>query len=674
MSLQKRPFYVTTPIYYVNDVPHLGHAYTSTVADALRRFHLLRGRDARMLTGTDEHGLKIDRAAKEQGVTPQAFTDAVSQRFRDAWPKLNVRADDFIRTTEPRHIEFVQSLWKVIADKGFLYKGAYEAWYCVGCETFKTEKDLLPGNLCDIHKKPVERVKEETYFFKLSAFQDRLLAFYEAHPGFIRPETRKNEVVSFVKSGLDDLSVSRTSFSWGIPVPGDDKHVMFVWFDALANYRSALEGNDAHGKPLRRYWGPEGEVVHLMGKDILRFHAVYWPAFLMAAGYTDAELPEAVHAHGFLTIDGEKMSKMTGNVVDPLRVAEEFGADVLRYYLLRAVSFGQDGDFDHAGFIERYNADLGKNLGNLVQRTIGMCAKYTNLKVPDAGVYTALDTELVAGVQRELQKAADAWTAIEPHAALEATMAASSLANTYVDRAAPWAAFKDGDLPRVGTILHALLDVVARLSIAIYPAMPDKSDRVRAQLGLSPISALLDHDAWPLGATELTIGAALPPGTPLFPMYDKEQTELLLAKLRPAKAPAMTDTPAAPVPAPTAAAAPAPAAPEAPPAPITYDQFSAVDLRVGLVVACEKVPKKDKLLKLQVDLGEPEPRTIIAGLALTFTPETLVGRRVVVVANLAPRDFGKGLVSHGMLLASGPSEALHLASIDEGVAPGSKLK
>ncbi|MFO0664403.1 MAG: methionine--tRNA ligase [Polyangiaceae bacterium] len=685
-----RPFYVTTPIYYVNDIPHLGHAYTTTVCDALRRYARVRGRDARMLTGTDEHGLKIERVAKESGKSPQAFVDAASKPFRMAWPVLDIEADDFIRTTEPRHIAWVHELWKRIAEKGFLEEGSYEDWYCVGCESFKTEKELLPGNLCPVHQKPVERVKEQTYFFKLSQFEERLLAFYEKHPQFIQPETRRNEVLSFVRSGLRDLSVSRTSFSWGIPVPGDPKHVMYVWFDALSNYRSALAGRDSKGESLARFWPPSAEAVHIVGKDILRFHAVYWPAFLMAAGYGDDEMPTAIVAHGFLTIDGQKMSKSLRNGVDPLRLARELGPDVLRYYLLRAISFGQDGDFDHAGIIERYNADLGKNLGNLLARTLGLCVKMTESQVPPLGEETELERELGAKVEADAKRAAAHWDAYEPHLALEATWAISAALNQYVDRAAPWALAKAGNTARVHSTLLTLLRTLERLSVCIWPAMPKKANELRAQLGLGPIAPNVGRDLFWSEPT-LMPGMKLAPSAALFPTYDEASANELLARLRPPETITAaslneggskqdkTKTPSGaaekkmekPEITPESAV---PSTEASPLGPISYDQFSVVDLRVGLVLTCTKVPKKDRLLQLSVDLGEAEPRTIIAGLALTFAPEALVGRRVLVVANLAPRDFGKGLVSHGMIMAAGPSEKLVLPTIDDSVAPGSKLK
>ncbi len=665
-------FYVTTPIYYVNDVPHLGTAYTTIAADALRRMHALLGEDVRMLTGTDEHGLKLERLATELGKTPQAFVDEMSARFRDAWPKLDIVPDDFVRTTEPRHETWVQDLWRTIEKNGDLYLGSYEDWYCVGCESYKTEKELVqPGNLCAIHQKPVERVKEDTYFFRLSKYEQRLLALYEKRPSFIEPESRRNEVISFVKSGLKDLSVSRTSFSWGIPVPSDPKHVMYVWFDALANYRSVLGSGE-----LTRYWPPKGTAVHLVGKDILRFHAIFWPAFLLAAGYSEDELPTQVFAHGFLTIDGQKMSKSLRNAVDPLRLASELGgADVLRYHLLRAIAFGQDGDFSHEAIIERYNADLGKNLGNLLNRTLGLCTKLTGGLTPDIGQKTPLEDALAAECERLSAAAKAAWFEVSPTRALELTWGISDAANQYVDRAAPWAAAKAGDTARVGTILATLLETLRMLSVLIWPVMPKKSDAMRAQLGLAALDPKVGLDVWPAKFSPRAAGEKLLAGSPLFPTIDKDREKELLDRLVPKPETGEAVTPPAAAPKAEKPAAAAPAADEsAPSPPITYDQFAAVDLRVGVVKTCEKVPKKDKLLKLTVDLGEAEPRNIIAGLALTFTPETLVGRRVVVVANLAPRDFGKGMVSHGMILATGPSEALSLATVPDGVPAGARLK
>jgi methionyl-tRNA synthetase len=638
----------------VNDVPHLGSAYTTIAADALRRYHLVRGHDARMLTGTDEHGQKMEREAQERGIPTKQLVDEISQRFREAWPHLDIQYDDFVRTTEPRHMEFVQELWKKIDANGDIYLGFYEDWYCVGCESFKTEKELLPGNQCPLHPgKAVDRLKEETYFFRLSKYQPILQKFYAKRPSFIEPATRRNEVLAFVEGGLKDLSVSRTSFSWGIPVPGNPKHVMFVWFDALTNYRSVL----GHG-PLTRYWPPSGKAYHLVGKDILRFHTVYWPAFLLAAGYPEEALPTQVFVHGWLTVDGQKMSKSLRNAVDPLRLARELGPDVVRYHLMRAIAFGQDGDFDHAALLERYNADLGKNLGNLLSRTLGLCGKFPSGKPRRTDQKRAAHDEELLGLARaRFADAAQAWDELQPHRALEATWEICAAANQYVDRAAPWNDAKNQDFARLETTLATLLAVLERVSVMIWPVMPKKADEMRAQLGLAKLATKLEVDQWPaeLGAPH---DGALGAASALFPVIDKDREKALLERL---------------VPKAEAPKAEAPKAAESA-GPISYDQFATVDLRVGVVKTAEKVPKKDKLLRLSVDLGEAEPRQIVAGLALSFTPEQLVGRRIVVVANLAPRDFGKGLVSHGMLLASGPSEKLVLATVDADAPPGARLK
>jgi methionyl-tRNA synthetase len=694
MGLSARPFYVTTPIYYVNDVPHLGSAYTTIAADCLRRYARVRGRDARMLTGTDEHGEKAERAAQEQRMPPEKYVESMSARFKEAWPQLAIETDDFIRTHEERHARLVEEIWKKIQANGDIYLGDYEGWYCVGCEGFKTEKDLIqPGNQCPLHPgKPVEWLKEPTYFFKLKKYQPILLDFYARHPEFIEPESRRNEVLSFVKAGLEDLSVSRTSFTWGIHVPGDPRHVMYVWFDALANYWTALAAEKLDDK----YWTPHGEVVHLVGKDILRFHTVYWPAFLLAAGFGEAKLPSKVFAHGFLTVDGMKMSKSLRNTVSPIRLAKELapygGADVVRYTLMRAIAFGQDGDFDHRAMIERYNADLAKNVGNLLSRTLGLCSKLTSGRAP---MVPAEQTDLEAGLNDRVNAAfrasREAWDAIAPHRALEAAWDVASAANQYVDRAAPWTAAKTGDQARVDTILGTLCGVLEAISVMIWPVLPSKAQEMRTQLGL-PAFEPSDVDQWPVAIPLPRAARPVASGTPLFPTIDPETERALLDRLAP-KTDASFDAPLAP--SPTQRLHPASAPPGKPSAPpptvrqledplrpsapdtrvlVTYDDFAKVDLRVGVVKTCERVPKKDKLLRLMVDLGEPELRQIVAGLALSFTPEQLVGRKVVVVANLVPREFGKGLVSNGMLLASGPSEKLVLATVDADVTPGAKLK
>ncbi len=664
-----RPFYVTTPIYYINDVPHLGTAYSTIAADVLRRYHAVRGERTFFLTGTDEHGLKIERVAKERGLAPKAFADEMSAPFRETWPKLACAPDDFIRTTDERHERWAAELWKRVAASGDLYEGTYEGWYCVGCEAYYTEKELAEGNVCATHKTPAERVREPSYFFKLSRYQDRLLELYRDHPSFVAPGSRLNEVKSFVAGGLSDLSVSRTTFSWGVPVPGDPRHVMYVWFDALANYWTVLQDD-----PERAALWPAS--LHVVGKDILRFHAIYWPAFLMSAGLP---LPEQVFAHGFLTFGGQKMSKSLRNTVKPTALADAFGVDTLRYYLMRAIAFGQDGDFDVHDLVARYNADLGNALGNLLQRVLPFCHRVFEGLVPPDDAPPEEHEALLSGVPESLRMAGEAFATPAPHVALERIWSALRDANAYVDRSAPWDAAKKGDKPRLAGIVVRVLRLLESVSVALWPVMPGKADELRLQLGLGPVSPSVGLDLWPSGATALVAGAKLGEVAALFPRIDPDRQAELIASLGLAPpAPAAVAVAAPSAPAAPAASAPAPGAPQAaaadqPPS-IAYDDFAKVDLRVGVVVAAERVPRKDKLLSLRVDLGEAEPRAIVAGLALSFAPEALVGKRVLVVANLEPRTFGKGLVSHGMILASGPSESLTLATVSGEPAAGSRVK
>ena len=680
-------FYVTTPIYYVNGSPHIGHAYTSVVADALTRYHRMRGERARFLTGTDEHGQKIEREATKAGVSPQAFVDDVSGRFRSLWPKLGVQPDDFIRTTDARHVEGVQKWWRKVRDAGDLYKGTYKGLYCVACEGYKTEKELLPGSLCPIHERPVETLEEETWFFRLSRYQDRLLKLYEEHPEFVLPETRRNEIVSFVQSGLDDLSVSRSNFTWGIPVPDDPGHVIYVWFDALFNYLTAVDGT-----PEQIFWPPQ---VQLVAKDIVRFHAVYWPAFLMSAGVS---LPTTIWTHGYLLSGGRKTSKTPGltavktpGTTDPVRIAEVLGADVLRFYLLREVGFGQDGEFSIPGIIGRARAELGETVGNLLHRALPFVGKYFEGRVPYVKDEDLSDIErtLRARVATLVTEVAAAWDVLAMHRALELTIEAARTANRYFDETAPWKLAKSEDRTRLGVVIAHVLEIVRTVAVMLWPVTPTKSDELRHQLGLDPLSPHEDADLWPLSWGALAAHTEVRPGQPVFPKYDPATEAAMLLALdvrdaeatpkstaktmsteeKPATETAAAVTPAAPAPA------PAPAA-EEPPATIAYDDFAKVDLRLGKVLTAERIPRKDKLLKLSVDLGEAGgPRTIIAGIALAFpVVEELVGKQVVVVANLAPRDFGKGLVSHGMLLAAGPSDSLSLATFGKEYPAGTRVK
>ena len=666
-------FYVTTPIYYVNDRPHIGTAYSTIVADVLARYHRLRGEPTRFLTGLDEHGLKLERRAKEMGMEPQAFVDSMAPPFQEAWHKLECAYDDFIRTTEPRHKARVHELWKRCAEKGDIFEDEYEGLYCVGCEAYYTEKELLDGKLCPTHKTPVEVLKEKTFFFRLSAYTDKLLAFYEKHPDFIRPEGRLNEVKSFVKEGLKDLSISRGTFSWGVPVPGKPEHVVYVWFDALVNYMSALEGPPRAGEqsPLfSTFWPPNAEVVHIVGKDILRFHAVYWPAFLMSAGI---EPPSKVWAHGWLTVDGQKMSKSLGNFIAPGPIVDAVGADVLRYYLMRDIAFGQDGDFSHHNLFARYHGDLGNGLGNLLNRMIASIVKTSfGGKVPSISqdALTPLDQALIERARESARVAADQLKAINPNRALDAIWELVSAANKYVDQTEPWKLAKT-DPARLAVVVYTVLEAVRFLGVMLWPFMPQKCDALLTQLGLEAIKPQEGKDLWPAKFGELPQGVETRPGAPLFPRFDKDQEKALLDKLQPKAA-----APEAPKESKKVEtkpeAKPAAARDLSAKADINIDDFVKVDLRVAEVKSAERVPKSDKLLKLQVDLGALGERQILAGIGKHYAPEDLVGKRIAVIANLPPRKM-MGLESQGMVLAAGDGDVLAFLSPQKDVPPGSTI-
>jgi len=708
MSASARPFYVTTPIYYVNAVPHVGTAYSTIAADVLARYARMRGRPARFHTGLDEHGLKIARIAASEGLSPQAFVDRAEGPFRRAWEALGCEHDDFIRTTEPRHIRHAQELWRRVAAKGDIYLGHYEDWYCVDCEAYYTEKDLQPGNVCPTHKKPVEKIREESYFFRLSAYTDKLLAFYEAHPDFVRPEGRFNEVKAFVKEGLRDLSVSRTSFRWGIPVPGDPEHVMYVWFDALTNYVSALGGPPIDGIDSTRFdafWprnesgGPES--VHVVGKDILRFHAVFWPAFLMSAGFAP---PTAVQAHGFLTVNGEKISKSLGNAIAPEPLVEAFGADVVRYYLMRDVGFGHDGDFSHASLLARYHGDLGNGLGNLLNRMVASIVKKSlDGRVPHIHLdaLQQVDRDVMALAARAAEATAKHLDAMVPNRALESAWELVLATNKYIDLTEPWNLAKNGDTKRLAQVAYTVLESLRWLSVMLWPVMPRKCDALRHQLGLPALMPTVGVDVWPSAWGGLTGGTQTHPGAPLFPRYDEDQQRVLLERLGVADAlpaakasggtkPASTraaeklvtpekqeSTEKTMSETTTAAAAPSPPTPAVTPAPsdglATIDDLSKIALRLALVREAERVPKSDKLLRLQVDVGEGAPRQILAGIGKVYAPEDLIGKRIVVIANLAPRKM-MGLESRGMVLAAGDGETLSVLSVDKELPPGAVVK
>ena len=673
VSPQQR-FYITTPIYYVNARPHLGHAYSTIVCDAIARSKRAQGIDTWFLTGTDEHGQKIERSAAQAGRSPAEFAAAISGEFRSLWQRLGLSCDDFIRTTEPRHVRGVQKLFAELRDRGFIYKGSYTGQYCVSDELYV---DAPPGSPCPDCGRPTETVSEENYFFKLSAFERRLLEYYEEHPEFIQPEARRNEVIAFVRSGLKDLSVSRTSFRWGIPVPGDEKHVIYVWMDALANYITALGyGSDdpADQARFQRFWPAD---VHLIGKEISRFHCVYWPAFLMAAGLP---LPRAVVANGWLLFDKSKMSKSVGNIVRAETVAEVLGADALRYFLLREISFGQDGNFTFEALVQRYNGDLANGYGNLVSRVVAMVHRYFDGRLPETGQTGEAEAELRATAERVTREFEAQFAAMEFARALETLWTLVAATDGYLTAAAPWkkpAERTEEDHRQVqARVLSVAAEAIRVVTALAWPVIPDSAAKVWMQLGLGDLKqAAQDGRLKSIAWGGMTAGTAFAEPAPLFPRADKDVVERMQSLENENNLSAVAAASQA-TNAPTLAAEAAPAAPEAAAekTKITIDDFAKVELRVAQVLVAERVPKSDKLLRLEVDLGE-EKRQILAGIAQYYEPEKLVGRKVVIVANLAPRKM-RGLESNGMVVAAsvGDEGAPVLAGFLEDVPVGARLK
>jgi len=653
------PFYVTTPIYYVNAVPHLGTFYTTTVADALARYHRARGHETYFLTGTDEHGQKIERMAQEMGVSPKDYCDGIVAQFKQTWERMGISYDRFIRTTDADHRAAVESMWQRLSANGDIYLADYDAMYCVGCEGWKTEEDVVieDGNkLCPLHRRPVERVREQNYFFRLSKYADKLLALYE-QPGFIRPESRKNEVTEFVKSGLRDLSISRTSVRWGIPVPNDPKHVVYVWLDALTNYVSALGGPEAVLSDPRSQalWGG---CTHLIAKDILRFHAVYWPAFLLSAGLPP---PKGIFCHGYITVKGQKISKsIPATRVDPNLIAAELGADTLRYFVLREYSLGGDGDFTYEALFQRHESDLGNDLGNLVNRTVSMArALPDGLDAPHRSGYSAGDPlseeELVLrnAAAEATRTTTKAWDDFQPSRALEATWAMIRAGNVYLDRTAPWKLKKAGKLAELRDILANTCEVIRRAAMMTAPTMPVAAREILRQIGRES-----DLGEWPVEDWGGWPGGKLCEPKPIFPRLDPDRQKELIANW-------LDQTP--PVVVAAAASAPTP-----PVAEISIEDFQKMDLRAAKVLQAEAVPKTDKLLKLTLDLGG-ESRTVISGIAGAYTPADVIGRTVLYLANLKPFKI-RGVMSQGMILAAGGEKVLALCNFDRDVPPGAKVK
>lgn len=642
------PFYITTPIYYVNDVPHIGHAYTTIAADVLARWRRLIGEEVFFLTGLDEHGQKVQQAAAKAGVPPQEHCDRLTPQFRTLWQKLAISNDGFIRTTDGRHQAVVQRFLQELYDKQLIYRAEYTGWYCTFDERFWTEKDVDNGR-CPDCQRPVEQLSESNYFFRMGQFQQRLLDHLEANPTFIRPESRRNEVLGFLQKPLEDLSISRpkSRLSWGIELPFDADYVTYVWFDALVNYVSALEYLPP--QPSVDRWWPA--TVHLVGKDILTTHAVYWSTMLMAL---EISLPHAIFAHGWWTVDGEKMSKSRGNVVDPYAVVDRFGADAFRYFLLREIPFGQDGDFSHESFVGRINADLANGLGNLLSRTVTLIQRFCHgaVPAPDPSSITGLETDLQAAAESLMQKTlSHHLRRIEFNRTLEAIWGLVQLGNQYIDKTAPWVLAKNpDDAQRLHTVLFHAAETLRFLCLAVYPFMPDTAQEMARQLGL-PYDfsrALLKA---PVAWGDQGTGATVVKGKALFPRVEASASQ----------------SPAKPQPEASALS------PKDEDNRITIQDFQKVELKVAKVLTAERVPKSNKLLKLQVDLGG-EQRQIVAGIGKKYGPDDVVGKTIVVVANLKPAKL-MGVESQGMVLAAGDQEVQGLVTFeDAGLPPGTKVK
>jgi methionyl-tRNA synthetase len=695
MSKQPEKFFITTPIYYVNARPHIGHTYTTVVCDAIARRQRMMGHDTYFLTGTDEHGQKIERSAAASGKSPQQFTDQVSAEFRTLWDRMGISYDQFIRTTSPEHKRGVQAMFTLLKQRGYIYKGSYTGQYCVSDELYAD--DNTPGTPCPVCGRVTETVQEENYFFKLSEMAEPLLKLYEENPGLIYPETRRNEVIAFVKSGLRDLSISRTTFTWGIPVPDDPAHVIYVWLDALCNYATAVGfGSDdpADRKRYQHYWPAD---VHMIGKEIVRFHCVYWPAFLLAAGLP---LPRRIVAHGWLLFEESKMSKSRGNVVRSETILDVLGADALRYFLFREVVFGQDGSFSFDALVQRFNSDLANGLGNLASRVLSMIQRYFDGEIPGDGevpssaiANTPAEDAIAKLAGETIAEYNRLFEAFQFSRALETLWLLLSAVDKYIVETKPWVIAdaisnaiteKTGDesRARLATVLYTAAEALRIITALVHPIIPDSTAKIFTQLGLGNISTTdLNSLSW----GQLKAGTRLGKIEAVFPRADKSAIERMQQMEEDRKSAAEPAVAAAN----TTEAAHAGAAHPPADAPhlhladagntsatpyITIDDFLKVELRVGTVLTAEKVEKADKLLRLTVDIGT-EVRQIVAGIAKAYAPETLLGRKVVIVANLAPRKL-RGVESQGMIVAASLGEEGQpaLASFLEAVPNGARLK
>ena len=631
-----KSFYITTPIYYPSAKLHIGHAYCTTIADSVARYHRLAGEDVFFLTGSDEHGQKIQEKAEAQGIKPIEYVDKIVAEFQKLWDMLNISNDDFIRTSQKRHEKVVQEIFRRVYDKGDIYKGAYKGLYCTPCESFWTELQLDENGCCPDCGRPVKEVAEEAYFFKMSKYADRILKYIEDNPNFIQPVSRRNEMINFIKQGLDDLCISRTSFDWGIPVPIDEKHVIYVWFDALTNYLTPIGFLDDQEK-FNKFWPAN---VHLVGKEIVRFHSIIWPCILMAL---DLPLPKQIYGHGWLVVDGSKMSKSLGNVVDPVELINKYGADAIRYFLLREINLGQDGNFSELALVQRINADLANDLGNLLHRTLNMVGKFQKGEVLAASGRSEVDESLIADAMATVKTFDEGMAGMKISTVIKAVWAFISRANKYIDETAPWALAKDVNKKQeLANVMYNLVESLRIISVLIAPFMPTTAERIWQQLNMPTSFAdvrLDDIKTWGGTPAGMHIGEA----QQLFPRIELEKEDAVpAAKEKKKDMPKQDNT--------------------AKDDEITIDDFGKVKLQVVEILEAEPVPKADKLLKLKVNTGS-EVREVVSGIAKHYEPTQLIGKKVILVMNLKPAKI-RGVVSHGMILAASNGDELEVVSVD----------